>query len=91
MRLRDVTHTCCLTVCGLVATRMLPGSQQPVSRGSFIATRGRDTTSIERFSRSGNLLEGELMAPRLPWQSYRVEVAAGGPPRSFDLTIRPAL
>lgn len=89
MRLRYLTLTCSLGLCGLVASAMPLLPQQPVVRGSFIATRGRDTTSIERFSRSGDLLEGELIAPRIPWQSYRLEGASGGQPRSFDLTIRP--
>jgi hypothetical protein len=65
-------------------------SQQPAGRGSFIATQGRDTTIIERFSTSGDRLEGELIARRTPWQSYRLEGASGGQLRSFDLTIRPA-
>jgi pimeloyl-ACP methyl ester carboxylesterase len=64
-------------------------SQQPAGRGSFIATRGRDTTIIERFSTSGDRLEGELIAPRAPWQNYRLEGASAGQLRSFDLTIRP--
>lgn len=89
MRLRPVAVACSLALSGLVGTGVTLLSQQPAGRGSFIATRGRDTTIIERFSLAGDRLEGELLAPRTPWQSYRFEGALGGQPRSFDLTIRP--
>lgn len=89
MRLRHLTLTWSLGICGLVASGMPLLSQQALGRGSFIATRGRDTTSIERFTTAGDRLEGELIARRTPWQSYRLERGPGGLPLSFDLTIRP--
>jgi alpha-beta hydrolase superfamily lysophospholipase len=89
MCLRPVAVACSLALSGLVGSDLTLLSQQPAGRGSYIATRGRDTTSIERFSTASDRLEGEIIAPRTPWQSYRLEGALGGPPRSFDLTIRP--
>lgn len=90
MRPRPLAVACSLAFAGLVGSGVTLLSQQPAGRSSFITTRGRDTTIIERFSIVGDRLEGELIAPRTPWQSYRLEGALGGQPRSFDLTIRPA-
>jgi uncharacterized protein len=90
VRLRHVRLTCLLTISGLLTSGAPLLSQQPATRGSFVAVRGaRDTTSIERFSTLDDRLEGELIAPRTRWLSYRLEGASGARPRSFDLTIRP--
>jgi alpha-beta hydrolase superfamily lysophospholipase len=89
MRLNSA-FTPCVALCGFLSAVSPASAQQPEIRGSFVATDRRDITSIERFSITGDRLDGELLHRRYPWQSYRLEDGAGGNPRTFELTIRPA-
>jgi hypothetical protein len=59
-------------------------------RGGFVTTLGRDTVAIERFTRTGSLIEGEvvLVSPRVAYAKYRLEFNAQGAPIQFTIEQR---
>ena len=53
------------------------GAQTPSVTGTFVSTLGRDTIQIERYSRTGDKLEGDILrkAPRVQIVHYVADLA----------------
>jgi hypothetical protein len=68
---------------GLIAASVLAfaqaGAQTPASTGIFVSTLGRDTIQIERYTRSGDKLEGDIVrrAPRVQIVHYVADLGTG--------------
>ncbi len=77
-----------LSVVSLCGAVVLPLHAQ--ERGGFVTLLGRDTVAVERFTRSANLLEGEvvLLAPRVTHATYRLRWSASGAPTEFTIEQR---
>ena len=63
---------------------------QAPTRGAFVVMLGRDTIAVEQYTRSGNRLEGDLLArtPRTGITHYVVTLNPDGTPRGMELTAR---
>jgi hypothetical protein len=69
-------------------TAPAPAAQAQSSTGAFIVLLGNDTVGVERFSRTGNRLEGEILnrVPRTARMRYVAELEGDGRLSSFELT-----
>src|SRR5690242_11259918 len=54
-------------------------AQTPAAAGTFVSTLGRDTIQIERYTRTGDKLEGDIVrrAPRVQIVHYVADLATG--------------
>lgn len=66
-----------MTCAALLSLAAAPAAAQT---GGFITTLGADTVAIERFTRTGNRLEGEILGkvPSVIVRSYTIEFGADG-------------
>lgn len=55
------------------------GAQSPAITGTFVSTLGNDTVSVERYTRSGNKLEGDILrrSPRVSVVHYVADLSNG--------------
>jgi hypothetical protein len=76
----------------LLAGAQIVAAQQPISSGAFVVRLGRDTLSVERFTRTANRLEGDLVrrSPTTNVTHYVINTGPGGAITSAELTIRRA-
>ncbi|HEY4303089.1 MAG TPA: DUF2911 domain-containing protein [Gemmatimonadaceae bacterium] len=76
----------------LLATALTLGAQQPISSGAFVVRLGRDTLSVEQFTRTTNRLEGDLVrrSPTTNITHYIVNTNADGSIASAELTMKRA-
>ena len=74
----------------LLAGPLVAGAQQPISSGAFVVRLGRDTLSVEQFTRTGNRLEGDLVrrSPTTNVTHYVLNTAPDGSIASAEVTIR---
>ena len=70
----------------LSATRA--GAQAPNATASFVTTQGKDTISIEQYTRAGNTLTGVLVAHLRGTQvhDYVLTLGADGMPARYEMT-----
>jgi hypothetical protein len=70
----------------LVATGALTAQAQT---GSFVATLGRDTMHLERFTRDGNTIDGTIVTrvPQTRLVKYRMVLNAAGKLARYDVAI----
>ena len=63
----------------LLTISTVAGAQAPTVTGTFVSTLGNDTIQIERYTRSGDKLEGDIArrAPRVQVTHYVADLAAG--------------
>jgi len=56
--------------------------------GTFVVRLGNDTLAVEKFTRNGNHVEGEMVAhvPRTSLRHYVVDLEPGGAPRRVEVT-----
>lgn len=56
------------------------GAQAPAVTGTFVSTLGTDTIQVERYTRTGDKLEGDIArrAPRVQITHYVADLASGG-------------
>lgn len=73
----------------LVAAGAL-AAQQPISRGAFVVRLGRDTLSVEQFTRTATQLEGDLVrrSPTTNITHYVIRLSPDGSIASAELTMR---
>jgi len=77
---------------GAAAAAGTAGAQQPISSGAFITRLGRDTISVEQFTRTADRLEGDVVR-RIPNTSvvhYVFGLAPDGSLTQARITIRKA-
>lgn len=76
----------------LVLSAASLSAQQSVSSGAFVVRLGRDTLSVERFTRTGNRLEGDLVrrSPSTNVTHYVITTGPDGYVASAELTVRKA-
>ena len=62
-----------------LAISTVAGAQAPTVSGTFVSTLGNDTIQIERFTRTGDKLEGDIArrAPRVQVTHYVADLATG--------------
>lgn len=60
-------------------------------RGAFVIRLGRDTTAVERYTRSATRLEGDIVAraPRTTSRHYTVDYGPEGRVTRVEITVRP--
>ena len=60
-------------------------------RGAFVIRLGRDTTAVERYTRSATRLEGDIVAraPRTTNRHYTVDYGPDGRVTRVEITVRP--
>ncbi|HVE78222.1 MAG TPA: DUF2911 domain-containing protein [Gemmatimonadaceae bacterium] len=65
------------------------GAQQ--ERGAFVATLGTDTVAVERFTRSRDRIEGDVLmrAPRARVVHYVATLTPAGTVSRYELAVRP--
>ena len=63
----------------LIALSTVAGAQTPTVTGTFVSTLGNDTIQIERYTRTGDKLEGDIArrAPRVQVTHYVADLATG--------------
>lgn len=76
----------------LIALAILPSPLAAQGRGesgAFVVRLGRDTTAVERFTRTATLLEGEIVvrAPRTGLRRYRVDFGPTGAMTRAEVTV----
>ncbi len=89
MRYRvSVLATLLCVPCALVASVQL--SAQAANREAFVTTLGRDTTSVEQFSRSGNTITGDYVSRQggTVVYHYVLTLRKDGMPAQMDVTPR---
>src|SRR5688500_20296921 len=77
-------------LCGItVLAAAAAGAQTPPVSGSFISTLGVDTIAAERYTRTGDKVEGDLLLryPRVRVVHYATDVA-GGRVKGISVTTR---
>ena len=75
----------------LVAAQAL-AAQQAISSGAFVVRLGRDTLSVEQFTRTANRLEGDLVrrSPTTNVTHYVINTKPDGSIASAELTMKRA-
>src|SRR3954471_8867053 len=78
------------TLAVMLAASALAAQQQPISSGAFVVRLGRDTLSVERFTRTANRLEGDLVrrSPTTNVTHYIINTGADGNITSAELTMK---
>ncbi len=68
----------CAVACGVFVASVCD-AQSPAVSGAFISTLGNDTVAVERYTRSGNRLEGEVLTryPQVQVLRYVADLDAG--------------
>jgi hypothetical protein len=63
----------------LFVTAGLASAQAPTVTGTFVSTLGTDTIQVERYTRSGDRLEGDILrrSPRVQTVHYVADLATG--------------
>ncbi len=76
----------CISVFVMVGALAAPLAAQS---GAFVTRIGRDTLAVERYQRTANRLDGELVirAPRTQHRIYTATLGPTGAVQRFDLTI----
>jgi len=76
----------CITFLLAVEALAAPAAAQS---GAFVTRIGRDTLAVERYQRTANRLDGELVirAPRTQHRIYAATLGPNGTVQRFDLTI----
>lgn len=66
------------------------GAQAPTVSGAFISTLGNDTIQVERYTRTGDKLEGDILrkSPRVQVVHYVADLATGKI-KGISVTTRP--
>lgn len=74
---------------GFLVTVGVLAAPAAAQSGAFVTRLGRDTLAVERFQRTANRLEGELVirAPRTQHRIYAATLGPNGAVERFDLTI----
>lgn len=69
-----------------------PAAAQEAERGGFVARLGTDTLAVERFTRSGNRLEGERLvrSPQATLIRYSADLDGKGRVTRFEAALLPA-
>ena len=65
-------------------------AQAPTVSGAFISTLGNDTIQVERYTRTGDKLEGDILrkSPRVQIVHYVADIATGRI-KGMSVTTRP--
>ena len=65
-------------------------AQTPTGSGAFVATLGNDTIQVERYTRTGDKLEGDILrkSPRVQVVHYVADIATGRI-KGMSVTTRP--
>jgi hypothetical protein len=76
----------CIGFLVMVGALAAPAAAQS---GAFVTRIGRDTLAVERYQRTANRLDGELVirAPRTQHRIYAATLGPNGAVQRFDLTI----
>lgn len=74
----------------MLAAAQVLAAQQPISSGAFVVRLGRDTLSVEQFTRTANRLEGDLVrrSPTTNVTHYVVNTGPDGSITSVQLTMK---
>lgn len=66
------------------------GAQTPTVSGTFVSTLGNDTIQVERYTRTGDKLEGDILrkSPRVQVVHYVADIATGRI-KGMSVTTRP--
>ena len=67
------------------------GAQTPTVSGTFVSTLGNDTIQVERYSRTGEKLEGDILrrSPRVQVVHYVADLAPNGAIKGMTVNVRP--
>ncbi|HET6228617.1 MAG TPA: DUF2911 domain-containing protein [Longimicrobiaceae bacterium] len=82
-----------LSALALLAAAMPAAAQRaPADSGAFVARIGSDTVAVERYSRVGDRLWGQVVsrAPRTTVRSYTATLRPDGSVSHYELTVGPA-
>ena len=76
----------------LLIGAQIANAQQPISNGAFVVRLGRDTLSVEQFTRTANRLEGDLVrrSPTTNVTHYVINTGPDGAITSAELTMKRA-
>ena len=83
-------HTPFVATLAVLAAAAVPAlAQGRVERAAFVVRLGADTLSVERFSRTGTRLEGELAtrSPRTAYVRYTADLGINGSVTRFAVSI----
>lgn len=83
--------SCALALALLATTIALPAAAaQTTSKGAFIVTLGADTLNVEQFTRTGNVVEGDIIqrVPATTVAHFKYTLAPDGTPASFEFSQR---
>jgi hypothetical protein len=76
-RIRIMSAKSLLRAASLIGFATTAGAQTPSVTGAFVSTLGRDTIQIERYTRTGDKLEGDILrkAPRVQIVHYVADLS----------------
>ena len=79
-------HRHCLALAVTLAAAVPAAAQT----GGYVVRLGADTVAVERFTRTGNRLEGEIVGkiPQVMVRSYVIELGPDGRPTRAQFTLR---
>src|SRR5689334_4696805 len=74
----------------LVGAVLLSTSQSAGQTRAWVSRLGKDTLAVEKYTRSGDRLEGDLVtfSPRTRTIHYVVRFGPDGKPTNFDVTAK---